>query len=204
MNIEFQNIALIAGIIVGSAMVLTVLLVYYKTQTFALGGSVLTVFGTILIGLSIWANVEVSIGMNGEIEVKLLRLQSTLARNESKKQIQNMEETAVPDFSLAYGDPIEFRLYDPTIEQLNEAFRLTDEGESFGVILSKNNVEQYYIQSAKFSTSDNYRIEYREGSAQKHYYTYGTEVEAIKAFTSFLNGNDDYKSMFSWEKMKFN
>lgn len=63
-------VTLILGLILGTVLLSAAVYVYIKHQVFALGGSVLTVFGTILLGLSIWQSVELTIRPEGGITAK--------------------------------------------------------------------------------------------------------------------------------------
>lgn len=75
--------ALIAGIVFGSLMLGCVCFVYVKHHKFGLAGSVLTIFGVILIGLSIFKTVEVKVKATGEIEA---RFQAVLQQLEQVQQ----------------------------------------------------------------------------------------------------------------------
>lgn len=198
-----KNAAIITGMVIGSLTLLTVLIVYLRTQKFALGGSVLTVFGTILLGLSIWVNIEVSIGKNGVIEARFFQMESSIARAESKIQLQESKTKIEAKTSLSYGDPIEFKKFNPSIEEIKYAFEKTEKGQSFGVILSRPNLDQYYMQASKLGDSKLYTIEYRAGSSDQHY-TYKLDLEKVLiAFESYLLDNENYKGMFEWEKLDF-
>ena len=52
-------------------MLCSLLFVFIKHKTFGIGGSVLTVSGVMLLGLSIWKTVEISVTAKGEIGGKL-------------------------------------------------------------------------------------------------------------------------------------
>ena len=56
------NCALLAGIALGAALLIIVCLTYYKQSRFGLGGTLLSFFGVVLLGLSIWSEVEFSFG----------------------------------------------------------------------------------------------------------------------------------------------
>ncbi len=81
------------GIIVGLMMIATVCIVYYKHQTFGLGGSTLALLGTILIGMSVWSNIKVSVGANGGFSAELTQIQQNIA------QINNRNEQIVKSVS---------------------------------------------------------------------------------------------------------
>lgn len=199
------NIAIIIGMIIGSAMILVTLLVYFKHQKFSFGGTVLTMFGTVLIGLSIWANIEVKFDEGGFSFAAHNRLQEE--SNAALKGIQDkiLTDTAVSTAttSFSYGDPIEFKMFDPTAADIKTAMNEIGAGISFGAILSLTEIDQYYIQTAKFPDSNSYRIEYREGSSDQHFFADANKAKAIKAFVSYLNQDGRYKKMFKWEKIVF-
>jgi len=202
----------ITGVVIGSAMILTVLVVYYRSQKFALGGTVLTVFGTILIGLSIWVSIEVEISPDGRVQAKFLQEQSESARekarlaymNEPRPESSDGDSLLIgfADFALSYGDPIEFKFLSPSLEQIAAAFEETEQSNSFGVVLSRADQDQFYIQAAKFDSEDFYTIEYRDGSPDKHYTAQASKTQALSAFESYLNNTEDYASMFEWEKVE--
>lgn len=61
------HVALWAGLIVGLLMLLAVCYVYVARRDFGLGGVVLSVFGVVLVGLSIWKTVEITVSANGDV-----------------------------------------------------------------------------------------------------------------------------------------
>jgi hypothetical protein len=56
------NVALFAGIVLGAVLLIIVCMTYFKEKRFGLGGTLLSFFGVILLGLSIWSEVEFSFG----------------------------------------------------------------------------------------------------------------------------------------------
>lgn len=54
--------------------------VYIKHQIFGLGGSILTPFGVLLLGLSIWKTVEISVSPGGKIEAKFRAIEEHIER----------------------------------------------------------------------------------------------------------------------------
>ena len=90
--------ALILGLVFGSLMLCSLLFVYIKHKTFGLGGSVLTVFGVMLLGLSIWKTVEISITLEGEIEAKFEALEK---RVEDVREIADSTTTKVEEIDKA-------------------------------------------------------------------------------------------------------
>jgi hypothetical protein len=90
--------ALILGLVFGSLMLCSSLFVYIKHKTFGLGGAVLTVFGVILLGLSIWKTVEVSVKLEGEIEAKFEALEK---RVEDVREIADSTTAKVEEIDKA-------------------------------------------------------------------------------------------------------
>lgn len=69
------------GIALGTAMLSTVIFVYAKKQSFGLGGAVLTPFGVLLLGLSVWKTVDVSVSSDGGIQAKFEALEYKIGKD---------------------------------------------------------------------------------------------------------------------------
>lgn len=67
------DIAFYIGLILGSALLLGAMYVYIRRQIFGLGGVVLVVFGSFLIGLSIWTSFKVSVNADGSVSAEYKR-----------------------------------------------------------------------------------------------------------------------------------
>jgi prefoldin subunit 5 len=67
-------IALVLGIVFGSLMLCCLLLVYIKHKKFGFGSFVLTLFGVMLLGFSIWMTAEISVTLAGKIEANFQAL----------------------------------------------------------------------------------------------------------------------------------
>jgi len=80
---ELPDWVIVCGLLLGSVAVISAAWVWVRHRVFGSGGSVLSVVGVILIGLSIWKNVEVRAGADG-IEWKFEQLQSRIAETESR------------------------------------------------------------------------------------------------------------------------
>ena len=52
---------IIFGLSLGSIQIVAAVYVWVKQEKFGFGGAVLTIFGTVLIGLSIWNHIEIEI-----------------------------------------------------------------------------------------------------------------------------------------------
>lgn len=71
MNImQITNIAFSLGLLLGSISLLSAVFVYVKHQAFGLAGVILVIFGSFLIGLSIWTSFEFSVGSDGSVTAK--------------------------------------------------------------------------------------------------------------------------------------
>jgi hypothetical protein len=86
-------IALILGIVFGSLMLCCLLFVYIKHKKFGFGGFVLTVFGVMLLGFSIWKTAEISVTLYAKIEAKF---EALTKRVEDVREITN-STTAIVD-----------------------------------------------------------------------------------------------------------
>ena len=70
---DTQNWANIAGIIFGSGAILSVTIVYIRSQKLGFTGLGFAFVGMILVGMSIWSSIKISVNENG-IETELERL----------------------------------------------------------------------------------------------------------------------------------
>ena len=92
---------LILGLILGTIMLCVVLFVYVKKQTFGFGGSILTTFGVLLLGLSLWKSVEVSVTPDGGIQAKFQALEQRI-KQDAKKTSERIDTlTKVTTESIA-------------------------------------------------------------------------------------------------------
>ena len=62
---SIQTAAFVVGIVLGSAAIICACYVWVRQRLFALGGSVLTVAGIALIGLSLWSSIQIDITKEG-------------------------------------------------------------------------------------------------------------------------------------------
>jgi hypothetical protein len=81
-----QVLAVVAGVVFGSAAISTACWVWLKKQIFAYGGSALCGAGVVLLGLSIWHSVDFGVTSNGltlklqaELDKKLAPIQAQVA-----------------------------------------------------------------------------------------------------------------------------
>ncbi|MEW8627047.1 MAG: hypothetical protein AB2551_14940 [Candidatus Thiodiazotropha sp.] len=73
-------IALWAGIIFGSLLLGSVIFVYVRHREFGVGGSILTPFGVMLLGLSVWKTVDISVTADGGLEAKFRSIEAKAER----------------------------------------------------------------------------------------------------------------------------
>ena len=96
-------IALILGIVFGSLMLCCLLFVYIKHKKFGLGSSVLTVFGVMLLGFSIWKTADISVTLEGKIEAKFEALTKQV---EDVREIANSTTAKVEEIDKAQNSVI--------------------------------------------------------------------------------------------------
>lgn len=75
---SFDMIVFIVGLIVGSFMIIIVSVVYFKSQKFGTGGTVLSILGVVLIGLFLWVRIKIVITGVAEIEADLRQTQQAI------------------------------------------------------------------------------------------------------------------------------
>ncbi len=95
--------ALILGIVFGSLMLCSLLFVYIKHKKFGIGISVLTVFGVMLLGFSIWKTAEISSILEVEIEAKF---QALTKQVEEVREIANSTTAKVEEIDKAQNSVI--------------------------------------------------------------------------------------------------
>lgn len=72
-----DNPTFIVALILGAFMLCATMWVYIRKQVFGLGGSVLTVFGAVLIGMPVWKTIDVSVGQDG-VNAKFEQMQAQI------------------------------------------------------------------------------------------------------------------------------
>ncbi len=203
-------VAVIMGIILGSGMLVTVMLTYYKSHKFGLGGTVMTLIGTVLVGTAVWGSVQLNVSASGGFEASFMRAAD--ARKEVNKQIE-ARQASEPDevagaftpheFAFSAGDPIEFHSYDPAPEVVAQTINNTSKDENFNLILSDANDMQSYIQATRFPGDNEFWMEYREGSEDKHFYATGSAKDLLNVVNSYMTHSSDYKTMVKWDRLLF-
>lgn len=73
--------------ILGSAMIIVATFVYWKKQIFPVGAIVMTVFGTLLLGLSIWQSAKIQVGADGNLTASFEKL-----RQEVKAEVKQSNQ----------------------------------------------------------------------------------------------------------------
>jgi len=81
------NAVIVTGLVMGSLTLLSAIWVWYIKQTFGYGGTLLSFFGAVLIGLSVFSRAEIRIG---EVEITIERLAQ---RVESLQEINTAMST---------------------------------------------------------------------------------------------------------------
>jgi hypothetical protein len=102
-----QVLAVVAGVVFGSAAISTACWVWLRKQIFAYGGSALCGAGVVLLGLSIWHSVDFGVTSNGltlklqaELDKKLAPIQAQVASIKedsasAEKHLAELNEKAV-------------------------------------------------------------------------------------------------------------
>jgi len=83
MEDPLATVSLSLGMIFGIAMLAVMLRNSYKHRPFGLGGSVLTVFGVLLLSLPSWNTVDISISPQGGIKARFSGIEKKLEKIES-------------------------------------------------------------------------------------------------------------------------
>lgn len=82
-SLSLVNVVIVIGLVVGSILVLIAGRVWLVRQEFGLGGSVLSFFGTVLIGLSVFSKAQISFG---DVQIVLERLEQDVQTLQSDNQ----------------------------------------------------------------------------------------------------------------------
>ncbi|EKA7416337.1 TPA: hypothetical protein ACQYF6_000119 [Vibrio parahaemolyticus] len=81
----------VIGLLVGAVMIASVCSVYYKHQRFGLGGSILSLLGTVLIGMSVWSKISINVEPGGGFSAELTQLKEDVKI--INQQTQRIEES---------------------------------------------------------------------------------------------------------------
>ena len=98
---DIRTLAFIVGIVIGAVMLLATSIVYLKKSELAKGGIVFTVFGAVLLGMSVWASVKVEItadgGVSVEVQKRITTLENTVSNSvaTTKTRLTELNEKVV-------------------------------------------------------------------------------------------------------------
>ena len=82
----------ILGIILGSGMLFAVIYNYIQKQIIPVGALVLTAFGTLLLGLSIWQSARITMGPEGNFSAEFERFKQEIVEEVDRKDAELKEE----------------------------------------------------------------------------------------------------------------
>jgi hypothetical protein len=93
------TVTFILGMILGSTMLGVATYVYYKRQVFPVGAIIMTVFGTLLLGLSIWQSAKIQIGADGNVTATFEKLKKEIQQNNQNftQKIDNLRTVISTD-----------------------------------------------------------------------------------------------------------
>jgi tetratricopeptide (TPR) repeat protein len=102
-------VAVLTGILLSAISVSSASWIWVRKQIFGYGGSALCSFGVILIGLSIWSNVQLSVSPSQGVDLKLSELEKAIAsltRTSDEMRAVNETASAVDAYkkALALGE----------------------------------------------------------------------------------------------------
>lgn len=81
-------VTFILGMILGTSMITVSTYVYYRKQVFPIGAIVMTVFGTLLLGLSIWQSAKIQVGADGNISASFEKF-----KQEVKEEVKHSNQS---------------------------------------------------------------------------------------------------------------
>ncbi len=84
------NPAFMVALVFGALMLGTVCYVYARHQTFGLGGTCLSGFGVVLLGMSVWQTIDISMDAKG-IRARLDQVETVAKRAESSAAVAQAE-----------------------------------------------------------------------------------------------------------------
>jgi hypothetical protein len=103
-----------------------------------------------------------------------------------------------------YGSSGQYGISNPTESDIRRVIEAIAHGEQDLAILSDDANEDTYIQTADGGRGK-LLLEYQDGSLDTHYAATApapTVEQVISAFLGFLRGETNWKSAFTWQKMK--
>jgi hypothetical protein len=113
------------ALIVGTLMLITVCWVYIQHQTFGLGGIVLVVCAIVLIGMSVWRNIDVSVSAQG-FQAKLEQVENKVRAVE--EQAAHVEEKASAAYTAVRRLKQSLRVRDAQTMLSKQGFKVVADG----------------------------------------------------------------------------
>lgn len=98
MNIEAA--AQWTGLVIGAVMLVIICIVHVRRERFGLGGAMLTVFGALLVGMSIWESAKFSFSPDGGFGAEVTRLQEQVEALSGEVSSVQAETRALADTNL--------------------------------------------------------------------------------------------------------
>lgn len=90
-----ESTVFVIGLALGAAMLLSVCFVFIRHQRFGVGGGFLCGFGVILVGMSVWQNIDVTVDATGfQAELQRLRSEVREARQTAETTRESTLEVA--------------------------------------------------------------------------------------------------------------
>jgi hypothetical protein len=87
-----ESVVVIVGIVIGSLTMLSAIWVWARKQQFGYAGTLLSFFGTLLIGLSVFSKAQISVG---EVEVVVESLKRDVANLEQENESIARENSVI-------------------------------------------------------------------------------------------------------------
>jgi hypothetical protein len=103
---DITNMAFITGLILGSLAIMSVCWVWVRSQVLGTGGGVLSFFGVLLVGLSIWSSASVEVTPEG-FRAEFERLEKEVNEVAVRSQQVSDEVQAVAEANNAISREIQ-------------------------------------------------------------------------------------------------
>lgn len=103
---DITNMAFITGLILGSLAIISVCWVWVRSQVLGTGGGVLSFFGVLLVGLSVWSSASVEVSPEG-FRAEFERLQKEVNEVAVRSQQVSDEVQAVAEANNAISREIQ-------------------------------------------------------------------------------------------------
>lgn len=90
-----SNPAFLVALILGTAMLASVCFVYVRNQSFGLGGVIMSGLGVVLVGMSVWKSIDISLSDKGvTAKLEQVEAQAKRAEENASKAKAEVAETA--------------------------------------------------------------------------------------------------------------